>query len=186
MSPRLPCLFNFSCASCISWLKINKRGQERPPLPLLIRRRFGQNARVNQAGPTSQRTRLKLAVRGAVQGMHSDSVSACRYFGVCTIRRRISASNFRPRAGLPRFWRTTNLPRTPREKSYSARMSISADLADGFFIKFPFAPARAQNANGKTFGQFRVASQSRERSSRADSTAKSIAGGPANADVRRW
>jgi len=40
-----------------------------PPLTLLIRRRFGQNARVNEAGPTSQRTRLKLTVRGAVQGV---------------------------------------------------------------------------------------------------------------------
>jgi hydrogenase maturation protein HypF len=40
-----------------------------PPLPLLIRSRFGQNPRVNQAGPTSQRTRLKLTVRGAVQGV---------------------------------------------------------------------------------------------------------------------
>jgi hydrogenase maturation protein HypF len=41
----------------------------RLPLPLLIRRRFGQNPRVNKAGPTSQRTRLKLTVRGAVQGV---------------------------------------------------------------------------------------------------------------------
>jgi hydrogenase maturation protein HypF len=40
-----------------------------PPLPLLIRRRFGQNPRVNQAEPASQRTRLKLTVRGAVQGV---------------------------------------------------------------------------------------------------------------------
>ena len=40
-----------------------------PPLPLLIRRRFGQNGRVNQAGLASQRTRLKLTFRGAVQGV---------------------------------------------------------------------------------------------------------------------
>ena len=40
-----------------------------PLLPLLIRSRFGQNPRVNQTGPTSQRARLKLAVRGAVQGV---------------------------------------------------------------------------------------------------------------------
>jgi hydrogenase maturation protein HypF len=40
-----------------------------PPLPLLIRSRFGQNARVNQSGPASHRTRLKLTVRGAVQGV---------------------------------------------------------------------------------------------------------------------
>jgi len=40
-----------------------------PPLTLLIRSRFGQNPRVNKAGPTSQRTRLKLTVRGAVQGV---------------------------------------------------------------------------------------------------------------------
>jgi hydrogenase maturation protein HypF len=40
-----------------------------PTLPLLIRRWFGQNARVNQAGSASQRTRLKLTVRGAVQGV---------------------------------------------------------------------------------------------------------------------
>jgi acylphosphatase len=40
-----------------------------PPLTLLIRSRFGQNARVNQAGPASQRARLKLTVRGAVQGV---------------------------------------------------------------------------------------------------------------------
>ena len=40
-----------------------------PPLPLLIRRRFGQNLRVNKAGPASRRTRLKLIVRGAVQGV---------------------------------------------------------------------------------------------------------------------
>jgi hydrogenase maturation protein HypF len=38
-------------------------------LPLLIRSRFGQNLRVNQAGPASQRARLKLTVRGAVQGV---------------------------------------------------------------------------------------------------------------------
>src|SRR5208282_4568772 len=41
----------------------------RPPLRLLIRSRFGQNPRVKKAGPTSQRARLKLAVRGAVQGV---------------------------------------------------------------------------------------------------------------------
>jgi hydrogenase maturation protein HypF len=41
----------------------------RPPLRLLIRSRFGQNPRVNKAGPTSQRARLKLTVRGAVQGV---------------------------------------------------------------------------------------------------------------------
>jgi hydrogenase maturation protein HypF len=40
-----------------------------PPLTLLIRRRFGQNARVNKTGPASQRARLKLTVRGAVQGV---------------------------------------------------------------------------------------------------------------------
>ena len=38
-------------------------------LPLLIRSRFGQNLRVNKAGPTSQHARLKLTVRGAVQGV---------------------------------------------------------------------------------------------------------------------
>ncbi len=41
----------------------------RPPLRLLIRSRFGQNPRVKKAGPTSQRARLKLTVRGAVQGV---------------------------------------------------------------------------------------------------------------------
>ncbi len=40
-----------------------------PPLALLIRGRFGQNACVNQAGPASQCARLKLTVRGAVQGV---------------------------------------------------------------------------------------------------------------------
>jgi hydrogenase maturation protein HypF len=40
-----------------------------PPLTLLIRRRFGQNTHVNQTGPASQRARLKLTVRGAVQGV---------------------------------------------------------------------------------------------------------------------
>jgi hypothetical protein len=66
------------------------------------------------------------------------------------------------------------LPRPPREKSYSVRISLPADLTDAFFIRFSFAPARGQNANGKTFGQFRVASQSRERTSRADSTAMTV------------
>ena len=40
-----------------------------PPLTLLIRSRFGQNTHVNKTGPASQRARLKLTVRGAVQGV---------------------------------------------------------------------------------------------------------------------
>ena len=40
-----------------------------PPLPLLIRSRFRQNPSVNKAGPTSRCARLKLTVRGAVQGV---------------------------------------------------------------------------------------------------------------------
>jgi hydrogenase maturation protein HypF len=39
------------------------------PLPLLIRSHFGQNPLVNKAGPASRCARLKLTVRGAVQGV---------------------------------------------------------------------------------------------------------------------
>jgi hypothetical protein len=39
------------------------------------------------------------------------------------------------------------LPRTPVEKSYSGCISLSADLADGFFMVFSFAAARGPRAN---------------------------------------
>src|SRR3989442_1625517 len=46
-----------------------------------------------------------------------------------------------PQAGS---WR---LPRTPREKSYSARICESADLLARFFIRFSFSSAGASGAD---------------------------------------
>ena len=55
-------------------------------LPLLIRRRFGQNPRVNQFGPASQRTRLKLSEHGVWLLLCLGSAS---YLGWATFNRWI-------------------------------------------------------------------------------------------------